>query len=73
VASPGVDVVLAVTPLYGDPDLYVSLAPNYFPSRTNYTWIAAAYETDILTIQVSIAYSQPVILYLLVNKNAHVH
>ena len=52
VASPGVDVVLAVTPLYGDPDLYVSLGPNYFPSRTNYTWIAAAYETDVLTIQV---------------------
>ena len=52
VASPGADVVLAVTPLYGDPDLYVSLAPNYFPSRSNYTWIAAAYETDVLTIQV---------------------
>jgi len=50
-APPAPDLVLALTPLYGDPDLYVSLAPKGFPSVMNYTWVAAAYGADAITLQ----------------------
>jgi len=50
-APPAPDIVLALTPLYGDPDLYVSLAPKGFPSVFNYTWMAAAYGVDAITLQ----------------------
>jgi hypothetical protein len=44
-------VVIAVTPFFGDPDIYVSTAPVFRPSRSNYTWVAASYGKDVLTLQ----------------------
>ena len=43
--------MLAVTPLYGDPDLYIGVYPNIHPSSLNRTWYSAAYGADTLTIQ----------------------
>jgi hypothetical protein len=53
------DVVIAVTPFFGDPDIYVSTAPVIRPSRGNYTWVAASYGKDVLTLQARIVTSSP--------------
>jgi len=58
-APPAPDIVLALTPLYGDPDLYVSLAPRGFPSVMNYTWVAAAYGADAITLQAGATAPRP--------------
>ena len=51
--SPKKDLVISVTPLYGDPDLYVSFFPVTHPSRSNYTYVAASDGADTLTLQAS--------------------
>jgi hypothetical protein len=48
---PDRDVVFSVTPIVGDVDMYISLAPERHPSRYNFTWAAAAFGADTLTIQ----------------------
>ena len=47
------DLVISVTPLYGDPDLYVSFSPVTHPTRSNYTYVAASDGADTLTLQAS--------------------
>jgi hypothetical protein len=49
VGNTAVDVVITVTPFYGDPDVYISLRPNTYPSIENYTWM----EVGIYIIVVS--------------------
>mmetsp|Transcript_3149 Transcript_3149/g.4876 ORF Transcript_3149/g.4876 Transcript_3149/m.4876 type:complete len:2519 (-) Transcript_3149:278-7834(-) len=51
VTAPDKDVVIVVTPFSGDPDMFVSLAPNRHPSYANYTWMTAFWGADTLTIQ----------------------
>ena len=51
--SPKTDLVISVTPLYGDPDLYVSFYPVTHPTRSNYSYAAASFGADTLTLQVS--------------------
>lgn len=38
VADLSKDVVISVTAAYGDPDIFVGIAPNYHPTETNNTW-----------------------------------
>ena len=45
------DLVLSLTPFYGDPDLFVSVAPNLHPNAMNLTWASAAWGADTMTIQ----------------------
>jgi hypothetical protein len=35
----------------GDPDLYISVPPNYQPTRENYTWTSRGFGADTLTLQ----------------------
>ena len=49
--TPGVDLNLLLTPFSGDADLYISMAPIFHPYQYNYSWIAAAYGDDTITIQ----------------------
>ena len=48
---PLTDLVVSVTPVNGDPDVYISEAPNTHPSRTNFTWVSASLGADVMTIQ----------------------
>lgn len=43
------DLTIAVTPLSGDPDLYVSVTKKY-PTLTDYTWSRAHLGGDTVTI-----------------------
>jgi len=48
------DVTISVTPLYGDPDLYISLNnSNQLPSPNNYNLVSAAVGGDFITIPIS--------------------
>ena len=69
-APPAPDLVLALTPLYGDPDLYVSLAPKGFPSVMNYTWVAAAYGADAITLQAGML-APSFAIYLCRHRSSH--
>ena len=51
VTAPDKDVVVSITPFYGDPDMFMAFAPNVHPNPDNYTWIAANYGADTLNIQ----------------------
>ena len=35
----------------GDPDVFIDLAPNRHPNRSNFTWASASYGSDFITIQ----------------------
>lgn len=45
------DIVISVTPFYGDPDIFVGLAPNYHPGLDDYTWMSGYWGADTLIIQ----------------------
>ena len=53
VSEPKTDLVISVSPLVGDPDLYVSFYPLTHPNRTHYSFIAASSKGDTLTLQSS--------------------
>jgi hypothetical protein len=36
------DVLISTTAFFGDPDIYVSLKPNTFPSGANFTWMTVS-------------------------------
>ena len=42
VTQPGMDVVIAVTALSGDPDMFVGVEPIHHPSYLNYTWMTVS-------------------------------
>jgi hypothetical protein len=50
-SEPNVDITFSLTPFNGDADLFVAMAPVYHPRSTNFTWMAAAYGEDTLTVQ----------------------
>ena len=45
------DLIVSLTPFFGDPDLFVSVAPIRHPNAQNRTWVAASWGADTLTIQ----------------------
>jgi hypothetical protein len=45
-------VFVAVTPIAGDPDLFIGVAPLTHPSRGNYTWFQSKFGADSVTLQV---------------------
>ena len=51
VIDPEADLTIVCTPLTGDPDLVVSVPPNFHPTKDNHTWISRAFGGDSLTIQ----------------------
>jgi hypothetical protein len=51
VDNPMADIHLSVTPFTGDPDIYVSLEPQIFPTFSNFTWRSALFGADSLTIR----------------------
>ena len=51
VTTPDTDVVVSITPFYGDPDMFMAFSPIIHPNPDNYTWMAANYGADTLTIQ----------------------
>jgi hypothetical protein len=48
VTAPDKDVVISVTPLSGDPDVFVGVDPIRHPSYTNYTWMTVSEITFLL-------------------------
>lgn len=51
VVNPQLDLTLTITPLSGDPDLYVGAPPLTRPSRENHTWASRSFGADSLTVQ----------------------
>ena len=51
ITQPDLDVVISVTPISGDPDMFISMAPVKHPSRTNNTWFQSKFGADSLTLQ----------------------
>lgn len=51
VVNPQLDLTLIVTPLSGDPDLYIGVPPVTRPSRDNHTWASRSFGADSLTVQ----------------------
>jgi len=51
VTTPDVDIVVSITPFYGDPDMFMAFSPVTHPNPDNYTWMAANYGADTLNIQ----------------------
>ncbi len=39
VTNTSYDVIFSVTSFSGDPDMYISVWPNTYPSGSNYTWV----------------------------------
>jgi hypothetical protein len=42
------DIIVSVTPLFGDPDVFIDVSPNYHPSIWNFTWMSVSYNVIIL-------------------------
>lgn len=52
ITIPHVDVVISVTPISGDPDLFIALKPNYHPTKfAQFQWSSSSLGADSLTIQ----------------------
>jgi hypothetical protein len=51
VTTPDTDVIVSITPFFGDPDMFMAFSPIIHPNPDNYTWMAANYGADTLTIQ----------------------
>jgi hypothetical protein len=51
VVDPDGDLTISVTPFSGDPDLYISPAPEAHPRKENYTWASRGFGGDTLTLQ----------------------
>jgi hypothetical protein len=51
VTTPDVDIIVSITPFYGDPDMFMAFEPIIHPNPNNYTWMAANYGADTLNIQ----------------------
>lgn len=49
--QPGKDVLISVSSISGDPDVYIGLSPNTHPSRGNFTWVSSKLGSDSLTLQ----------------------
>eukprot|EP01038_Epipyxis_sp_PR26KG_P008213 gene8213-11113_t len=47
--QPNIDLFVSVTPIYGDPDVYIGL--GFYPTRNNYTWFQALVGADAGTYQ----------------------
>lgn len=45
------DLTISVTPFTGDPDVFVSPAPDARPNNTHHEWAATGFGKDSLTIQ----------------------
>ena len=45
------DLIVSLTPYYGDPDLFISVAPIFHPNAQNRTWVSASWGADTMTIQ----------------------
>jgi hypothetical protein len=51
VTDPEADLSIHLTPLSGDPDLFVDMSPNTRPSKENHTWASRSFGSDTLTLQ----------------------
>lgn len=45
------DLTISVTPFTGDPDVFISPAPDARPNKTHHEWAATGFGKDSLTIQ----------------------
>eukprot|EP00598_Pedospumella_elongata_P002386 CAMPEP_0184975878 /NCGR_PEP_ID=MMETSP1098-20130426/6959_1 /TAXON_ID=89044 /ORGANISM="Spumella elongata, Strain CCAP 955/1" /LENGTH=2755 /DNA_ID=CAMNT_0027498653 /DNA_START=79 /DNA_END=8346 /DNA_ORIENTATION=+ len=51
ITQPELDVVISVTPINGDPDMFISMAPVRHPTRDNNTWFQSKFGADSITLQ----------------------
>jgi len=51
VTDPDADLSIHLTPLSGDPDLFVDAFPNTRPTKGNHTWASQSFGSDTLTLQ----------------------